>query len=336
MKLQSLIIIILYQIVLGSNIFGQSNQKTPSHFLPIKLADGIFTCMHVFGGEATCNAGVIDMGSYTVVIDPFLSPAAAEELQKWILEVKLPQVKYVINTHYHNDHVRGNQVFNSDVRIIATHKTATLIRDEEPKAIAAESQFAPPLCQRFTKLTQEYSGDKTSREFQVYKMMQPYFCALARSKEEIITRMPDSLFEGKFVLEGNRRLEIRDMGMGHTPSDAVVYLPDDKILFGSDLITQEFHPYLPDGDPLNWVRILERLDSLESTFIVPGHGEPGNKDLIQTTKDYLNEIMQVANEVKMDENHKQRKGAVSLPDKYKDWWLDQFYEQNIAFLVKQY
>lgn len=328
-------IFVLAQIIFSASIHGQTFQKTPVHFLPQRLADGVYACTHVFGGEATCNAGVINMGSYTVVIDPFLSPKAAEELQQWILDIKLPAVKYVINTHYHNDHVRGNQVFNSDVQIIATRKTATLIAEEEPKAIAAESQYAAPLCKRFTKLTHDYSGDVKAREFQVYKMMQPYFCALARSKEEIKTRIPDLLFEEELVLQGSRKLIVRDMGMGHTQSDAVVVLPDDEIIFGSDLITNTFHPYLPDGDPINWLQILGRLNSLSISIVVPGHGETGNRDLIQTTMNYLDEIIQAANKIKQIGTSMQLKQAFEMPEKYREWWLDQFYDQNMAFLLKK-
>jgi glyoxylase-like metal-dependent hydrolase (beta-lactamase superfamily II) len=144
-------IIVLGFSVFHSSLAGQSEKKLPLHFVLQKLTEGVFACTHVFGGEGTCNAGVIDMGKYTVVIDPFLSPVAAEELHQWILGNELPPVKFVINTHYHNDHVRGNQIFSKDVRIIATGKTATLIRAEEPKSIAAESQYAPALCHRFTK-----------------------------------------------------------------------------------------------------------------------------------------------------------------------------------------
>jgi len=137
------------------------------------------------------------MGDYTVIIDPFMTPVAAEGIVKWIAAQKLPPVRYVINTHYHNDHVRCNQVFGSDVKIVASKITAELIASEEPKAIAAESNYAPGYCSRFTALKSEFKGDTLDGRFLVLKMMQPYFCALARSKNEIVTRIPDVTFEKK-------------------------------------------------------------------------------------------------------------------------------------------
>lgn len=61
--------------------------------------------------------------------------------------------------------------------------------------------------------------------------MQPHFCALARSQNEIHTRVPDSVFTQKLTVSGRHRVELLEMGEGHTPSDAVVYLPGAGILF---------------------------------------------------------------------------------------------------------
>lgn len=44
------------------------------------VADGIFAAIHNNeGGYAICNAGIIDLGDKTIVIDPFISPTAASQ-----------------------------------------------------------------------------------------------------------------------------------------------------------------------------------------------------------------------------------------------------------------
>ena len=58
-----------------------------------------------------------------------------------------------------------------------------------------------------------------------------------------------------------------------TPGDTFLYLPDEKVLVTGDLLDQPDHVrarLLSDG----WLRTLERLDGLDATVIVPGHGEP--------------------------------------------------------------
>lgn len=310
-------------------------QQLLQHFEVRPLASGVYACNHKFGGEAICNAGVVDMGNYTVVIDPFMTPSAATELKEWIGKAGLPPVRYVINTHYHNDHIRGNQVFGDMANIISSVKTAELIRKEEPNALTSESQYAPPLCQQFTSLRDNFKGDTLSRPYQVFKMMQPYFCALARSTAEVKTRVPDSTFSERLILRGNRVLEIHDMGAGHTPSDAVVYLPGEKILFGADLITNHFHPYLGDGDMHGWLFILEALAGFDATTLIPGHGDPGGKELIEQTKNYISDIRNMAvMQAKNTIQPETQPFSPEIPQAYKDWWLDNFYNQNIRFAVE--
>ncbi len=319
-------------IILNAKCIAQDIIDTTSHFKVVQLASGVFACIHEFGGEGICNSGVINMGNYTVVIDPFMSPKAAVELLQWIEYNSLPPVKYVINTHYHNDHVRGNQVFNQNVDIVSTRKTAELIASEEPKAIAAESNYAPDLCARFSAMKSGFKGDTLDRSFLVLKMMQPYFCTLQRSKDEILTRTPNLIFETKMIIGESRKLEIIDMGEGHTPSDVVVYLPEEGILFAADLVTGDFHPYLPDGNPESWIEILTEMLKWPIKWVVPGHGYVGQINLIQSTSNYISDLLDTTYNLDINSNMDNEDFNMTIPNTYINWWLDQFYLDNVKFV----
>jgi len=113
---------------------------TPSeHFSVHKLADGVYALIHKMGGMAIGNSGMVDLGDKTVIFDTFLSPQAAQEIPALAKKLKLSPIKYVVNSHYHNDHIRGNQVFSGQVRIISTRKTAELIKKNEPWKIVSKS-----------------------------------------------------------------------------------------------------------------------------------------------------------------------------------------------------
>src|SRR5687768_8061810 len=71
-------------------------------------------------GRAICNAGIIDLGDKTVIFDPFMNPEAARELKEVAEQLTKRPVSLVINSHYHNDHIRGNQVFSPEATIIST------------------------------------------------------------------------------------------------------------------------------------------------------------------------------------------------------------------------
>ena len=78
-----LILTILSTLFSLFHINGQTGLPESKHYKLEKLADGIYAAIHNNeGGYAICNAGIIDLGDKTIVIDPFISPAAARDLKQ--------------------------------------------------------------------------------------------------------------------------------------------------------------------------------------------------------------------------------------------------------------
>jgi cyclase len=122
-----------------------------------------------------------------------------------------------------------------------------------------------------------------------------------------------------------------EMGAGHTPSDVVVYLPNEQVLFAADLVTGDFHPYLPDGNPESWTEILGGMSKWAIKWIVPGHGEVGQKNMILSTSKYISDIRVAANQLDVNTDTGSKDFRVSIPEVYKHWWLEQFYIDNVKF-----
>jgi glyoxylase-like metal-dependent hydrolase (beta-lactamase superfamily II) len=72
---------------------------------------------------------------------------------------------------------------------------------------------------------------------------------------------------------GNRVIDIRYFGRGHTSGDLVVHLPKEGILIAGDLVIWPV-PYVgnPQSHPGEWGATLEKLMGLNATTVVPGHG----------------------------------------------------------------
>ena len=132
---------LIYSIFLLLTISSLPAQPYPD-FRIHPLAEGVYAAIHQPGGRAISNAGIIDLGDKTILFDVFLSPYATQALLDTIQELGLSPVKYVINSHYHNDHVRSNQIFDQSVTIISSLKTHNLIREHEPIEIAEEKEYA--------------------------------------------------------------------------------------------------------------------------------------------------------------------------------------------------
>ncbi|MFY0518689.1 MBL fold metallo-hydrolase [Lysinibacillus sp. UGB7] len=65
---------------------------------------------------------VLDLGDELLVFDALGTPSAGKELRSQAENITGKTVKYLINSHYHGDHVFGNQMF-MDTTIIATSLT---------------------------------------------------------------------------------------------------------------------------------------------------------------------------------------------------------------------
>lgn len=305
------------------------------NFILEELADGIYACIHKFGGKAIGNAGVVDNGEATIIFDTFLSPDAAEELKAKVVDLGLSPIRYVVNSHSHNDHIRGNQVFAEDVKIISTRRTAEAIEEEEPKAIAAERVYAKEQFEFFSERMQEFSGDTLSRAFQVFKMMKPYFEVLAESHQQIQTRLPRTFVEEKMDLSGNEKsVQLIAMGPCHTPGDLVMYLPEDKILFAGDILFNGFHPYLPDGNLDAWKSKLREVQTMDIDRILPGHGEIAGKEMIADLLDYMEDLESLVLGLQGEKIPAAQIEEIAVPEPYRDWWLDNFFTTNLRFIYQ--
>ena len=97
------------------------------HFVMHQLTEGIYAAIAENGSSAICNSGIIDLGGQIVIFDTFLTPQAAMDLRQMAEDIfgRTPQI--VVNSHYHNDHIWGNQVFAADSQIISSTRTRELI-----------------------------------------------------------------------------------------------------------------------------------------------------------------------------------------------------------------
>jgi glyoxylase-like metal-dependent hydrolase (beta-lactamase superfamily II) len=80
------------------------------------------------------------------------------------------------------------------------------------------------------------------------------------------------------------------LGLGHTNSDLVVYLPHEKILFSGDLVYAGRLPWLGDGNTRQWLKTLEKLKTLDFKIVVPGHGKVGDRQSVQRFEAYLTDL----------------------------------------------
>lgn len=102
----------------------------------------------------------------------------------------------------------------------------------------------------------------------------------------------EPLSETYLELEGHR-LEIIPEIMGDLKYNTVVWIPDIKTLYGSDVLFNEAHPFtceVTEEERRQWIKDIERLEALGAEIVIPGHQKPGmpfDTSSFSFTKEYL-------------------------------------------------
>lgn len=302
----------------------------PVNFSIQELAPGVWAAIQNDQyGKAICNAGIIDMGDRTIVFDPFMTPAAAEELREQAEQLTKRPVSLVINSHFHNDHIRGNQVFE-EASIIGTPFTRDEIARVEPAERAWEARHAPTLLKA---LTNRRSASSAIDQAEL-PLWTGYYEGMVESAGQLQMALPNIIFSDSLWLLGTKRaIKLVEYRGGHTQSDLVLLLPEEKIAFMGDLLVTERHPWLSDGNPDILKGILKEFyeQSPYETF-VPGHGPVSKKHALQDLYHYLTAIQSFCQEADTD-LRKQELLSNPVPAAYNHWYFARFYHPNIQFLL---
>jgi glyoxylase-like metal-dependent hydrolase (beta-lactamase superfamily II) len=303
------------------------------HFQLQRLADGVYAAIASERGYAICNAGIIDTGDRTIIFDTFISPDPAKDLLKAAKRLTPQNAIRVVNSHYHNDHIRGNQVFPPDVDILSTATTLEGIIHKEPETIKWEKENIPKaLVNTKSKLKRE----KDPKRRHTLVLSSAYYEAILKSHPKLKTRLPNVTFEGSLVMHGSRRRIELLTHAGHTESDLVLYLPDEKIAFMSDLLFVNYHPYLPGCSPELFRKSLREVGKLGVHTLVPGHGPVGGPSDLSLLDHYIQTLESIARKMVKTGKPLEEIRLQPVPPPFNDWCLffEDLFVMNLGFLYK--
>lgn len=83
---------------------------------------------------------------------------------------------------------------------------------------------------------------------------------------------------GLTMKRGNTLIVISATERGHSEGDIFVYLPEEGVLFTSDLFFNDVAGYMGDGSFRDWVGSLDIMASIDAGTVVPGLGGVTNTD----------------------------------------------------------
>jgi len=312
---------------------GKSPAPESRHFGLVLLAEGVWAAIATNGGSAICNSGIVDLGGQTLVYDTFLTPQATADLRQTITHLLGPGSCIVVNSHFHNDHIWGNQVFAADAPILASRRTRELVATAGAEELA---WYSANSAQRLEALRAQYetAGEEERKELLLWI---GEYGGIVEALPHLAVCMPTITFDDRLQIHGSRyTAELIAYEGGHTGHDTVLHLPQAGIVFMSDLLFVGCHPYLGDGDPWQLLKALRELSRLQATWYVPGHGPVGTIDDVALQIEYVEHCIETAEDLVQGGQAAEAKTAeFQVPERYAHWWLQRFYTTNIRFLCER-
>jgi cyclase len=241
------------------------------------VGNGLYAYLQPDGGWGWSNAGLIEDGGATLLVDTLFDLRLTREMLDE-MTAKVPAASTIdtlVNTHANGDHTFGNQLAHG-ARIVASKRTADEMLELPPAALVALGQAAP---------TMGRTGEFLLECFGIFEF------------EGIELVPPDERFEGTLSLRvGDKRVELIEVGPAHTRGDTLVLVGDDRVLFSGDILFHGGHPIAWAGPVTKWIAACDRILGMDVDVIVPGHGPLADKGAVRELRSYFDYVYDAAHE----------------------------------------
>ena len=145
-------------------------------------------------------------------------------------------------------------------------------------------------------------------------------------------RMPSATYRDRMTFYlGGKEIQVLHFGNAHTKGDSVLFIPQDRIVYMSEVFFNEEFPNMAGGYGVSWVRVLDAVKALDADIFIPGHGPiPDDPKQTRVALDRARQILVEArdgiqNEIARGATEDQAVAAVKL----------QQYEKLYAFTAQR-
>ena len=291
--------------------------QAAEEFSIVELRDHVYAAMRNDppGFAVESNTGVIECSDHLVVIDSQSNDATTQRVLAAIRSRIDKPVRYLINTHWHDDHIVGNRVYREafpDMKFIAHAAAVEYLpglgkqnRDQFHRAI-------PGVLERFRKSLQtgKTSDGKPLSEEQRRSLQSDLRLGEGYSTvgDDFVAILPDIPVKDKYsIRDKGCAVDVLALGNAHTTGDLVIHLPEQRVVFVGDMVGWPVPLVGPEQSRVrDWSQTLARVRNLNAAVLVPGHG-PVMKDSA-----HLDRIANLMSSIARRVDDARARGATSL------------------------
>ncbi len=245
----------------------------------VKLADGIYAFIAPEDSSAFVSGNsVLIIGSDSaLVVDSGHVPSLTRRMILDITHLTNKPVRFLVNTHWHPDHVTGNSLYREQwpgIAIVSTPGTQfELMRPDSLYDDLTEMNKYMPMLEQALASGKSADGKPLSDgERSYYSQILTEAKFMYPELKQTPHAPPTVTFDRTMTVElGGRKVDISFLGRGNTGGDAVIYVPDAKVLMTGDLVVAPT-PFAIGSFIDEWIVTMRALAAIDATTIVPGHG----------------------------------------------------------------
>ena len=295
--------------------------------LLVKLTDNIYARIVNPDGNAVGNSGFILLEHGVLVFDTHFTPEAGHQLLEDIRSITSKPIRYIVNSHYHPDHTHGNQAF-PDAHVISNVGTRKDILQKDLPSLNRTMDVTASQLDRMNEIaSKEEDPSRLERLQQQIRSQQDYLATLSQLK---ITAPFVILEDYMSIQDGLTEVRIQFLGPGHTDTDTILLLPEEKIVFCGDLFFKDAIPNIQDADILKWMDTLRRILELDADRFVPGHGIVGNRRDLERFLNYFEELRFLVEPYVLRGDSVERAiREIGVPEAYSRYRFINFFRANI-------
>jgi len=285
-----------------------------------ELGNGLFAWMQPDGGWGWSNAGFIQDGGDSLLVDTlFDEPLTAVMLQalQRATGIAPDSIRTLVNTHANGDHTHGNALV-ANAEVIAS-VAAALEMAELPPAMVAQVKSAGA------------AGALGEAGRYFAEIFAPFDFASVRG------RAPTRTFEQRLDLKvGGKAVELHVLGPAHTAGDLLVWVPGDRAVFTGDLLFVGGTPIMWAGPVGQWLAACDRILALGAESIVPGHGPMTDAAGVRRMQEYLRWVDREAR-LRFDAAMPMEQAIFDIAlGEYRHWLDPERLAVNVATLYREY
>jgi len=279
-------------------------QSDPDSYIRIDRLTPRVALAYWPGIDRRCNLTVIQSQKGLVLIDTEASPRVMAPVKKKIEQTfHRTDWAYAINTHAHDNHASGNSLFPGAVIVghenLAADMQWLIRRRTDPDIKRTQVDRYNVILRDLRAALPRYAGNRMyATLIQSDLIFYDLFLQDLQQGYEVVK--PSLTFSDTHTLDlGDLALELIFFGKGHSTSDILIYVPQERVLVTGAIAYQQGRvPEIGEDSHLEdvhrFIAVLDRLlaDNVKIEHVIPGHSVPLTRAVLPPIRDFYQRMLQ--------------------------------------------